>query len=197
MKIILLGLMLLSLSPVFSQIDNENETNTTDKVEVGKLVRRVKLFFSVLSITNNRGCVTGKILNYTLKKILDPEIEASYVCLKNISFDKFEISWKLKKNQIFNATKSKLIFLPEGKLLVGVDSSNLNIQVQGLKYRFNKMIIYRVKKVTLREVDQDLSIKLANFIIPATLNGNISYVVNKLRFQYFKILGIRFKIKEI
>ncbi len=163
-------------------------------IEVDKIVAAVNLFFKVFS--NNRGCVEGRVANFTVKKIVDPYIETKKLCLTKSDRANFTISYELMHEQDYFSDKKKIFFKPKGSLIVKVQDKVLTVGVVGLKYRLIKGATFNIKLLNFEENVQQISINTVGAILPVKLTANIKYVLKYFRFQYLYIAGVKFKLKD-
>lgn len=186
---IILCLILMVMTPLQAQVEE-----TSNKVEIQKIVKGVLFFFSVFS--DSRGCVTGKVANYTMKKLIDPLLETKSLCLTKTNRDNFTISWQLINTDDYVSVKTKIIFKQNGHLKITIENKILEVAILGLKYRFLKGGIFRIKLLNFNQNEQQLSIKSLGTFLPIKLTSNIQYFLENFRFQFIHILGLKFKLKK-
>lgn len=183
---------ILSVLLFFAHTEKSHAHEIGEFVEFKKIISIVKTYFKVFG--NSRGCVSGPILNYTLKKLLDPEIQANSLCLNDDRGMHFNISWSLDQDKNFTSKKLKTIFAGRGVLKISLDNGILKIETTGLKYKVLNRVTLKIRLLKLNEFKQHIELSSSGALFFLKLSSSIDYFIKNWFFEYLYVLGIKFKL---
>lgn len=189
---------LLWIFPLQTQAQEQQQENYQDdllleRVEISKVVSSLLLFFKVFG--NNRGCVTGRVANYTAKKIVDENIEAKSLCLDKTNRANFTVSWELAHEKEYFSIRKNTFLKKNGSLVFSIKDKVLSVGIIGLRYKLFKGAIFKIKLFNFDENIQHVSVNSVGTLLPIKLTSNMKYMLEHFRFQYLHVLGLKIKLK--